>query len=76
MRDNGMGYSGKVLKLDQMQALVQTTLAIQILYYILLACVKISICFCYLRIGMFWLHYARIVTDKGCSCGQALRSSR
>ena len=53
MRNNGMGYSGKVLELYQMRILIQTTLAIQILYYILQACVKISICFCYLRIGTF-----------------------
>jgi hypothetical protein len=76
MRDNGMGYSGKVLKLDQMQSLIQTTLAIQILYYMLVACLKISICFCCLRIGKFWLRNARLDTDKGRSCGQTFRSSR
>lgn len=46
-----MGYSGEVLQLYQMRGLIQTTLAIQILYYVLVAFVKISICFCYLRIG-------------------------
>lgn len=50
-----MGYSGKVLKPYQMRGLIQTTLAIQIMYYILIAFVKISICFCYLRIGEFLL---------------------
>ncbi|KAK7181682.1 hypothetical protein DPSP01_013193 [Paraphaeosphaeria sporulosa] len=60
MRDNGMGYSGKVLKLDQMTTLIQTTLAIQILYYLLIACVKISICFCYLRIAAD-KYFARLV---------------
>ncbi|KAJ4355717.1 uncharacterized protein N0V89_003737 [Didymosphaeria variabile] len=60
LRDNGMGYSGKVLDLDQMRTLIQTTLAIQILYYLLVACVKISICFCYLRIATSSIN---IVTD-------------
>ncbi|KAF2448177.1 hypothetical protein P171DRAFT_428288 [Karstenula rhodostoma CBS 690.94] len=58
--DNGMGYSGKVLELYQMRTLVQATLAIQILYYVLVACVKISICFCYLRIAAD-KHFARLV---------------
>ncbi|KAJ4294047.1 Mitochondrial beta-keto-acyl synthase [Kalmusia sp. IMI 367209] len=35
MADNGMGYSGKVLQLYQMKTLIQTTLAIQIMYYVL-----------------------------------------
>ena len=46
-----MGYSSKVLELAQMVTLIKTTLAIQILYYLVVASVKISICFCYLRIG-------------------------
>ncbi|KAF9737711.1 integral membrane protein [Paraphaeosphaeria minitans] len=60
MRDNGMGYSGKVLILNQRTTLIQTTLAIQILYYLLIACVKISICFCYLRIAPD-KYFARLV---------------
>lgn len=58
-----------------MQILVQTTLAIQILYYLLITSVKISICFCYLRIGVFWPSQYKLVTDKSPSCGQTLRPS-
>ncbi|KAF1967732.1 hypothetical protein BU23DRAFT_515751 [Bimuria novae-zelandiae CBS 107.79] len=58
-RNNGMGYSGKVLQLYQMRNLVQLTLAIQIIYYVLIAFIKISICFCYLRIAAN-NHFARM----------------
>lgn len=71
-----MGYSGKVLELDQMRTLIQTTLAIQIMYYILVTCIKISICFCYLRIGKFTsgFHLDKITNDA-LSCRQTVRST-
>lgn len=69
-----MGYSGKVLELFQMIASIQTTLAIQILYYILIACIKISICFCYLRIGMVQTSFIRLLANDSVSYGQILRS--
>ena len=51
LRANGMGYSGAVLKPVQMVNLIQTTLAIECMYYILVFCIKISILFLYLRFG-------------------------
>jgi hypothetical protein len=51
-RANGMGFSGKELSLDQMVVLIKDTLAIQIIYYLAVFCVKLSILLCYLRIGM------------------------
>lgn len=51
LRDNGMGFSGKTLSLDQMTNLVKTTLAIEIMYYINIFSIKASILFFYLRIG-------------------------
>ncbi|KAF2675728.1 hypothetical protein K458DRAFT_471108 [Lentithecium fluviatile CBS 122367] len=52
LRDNGMGFSGKKLTLEQMEILIKTTLAIEIMYYVLVFCVKLSILFCYLRIAV------------------------
>jgi hypothetical protein len=51
MRGQGMGFSGKVLRLPQMVDQIRETLAIEIIYYILVAAIKISILFFYLRIG-------------------------
>jgi hypothetical protein len=53
MRNNGMGLSGKLLTLPQMVNQIRGTLAIEIVYYISVAAIKISILFFYLRIGMF-----------------------
>jgi hypothetical protein len=46
-----MGFSGKVLQLQQMLNQVQATLAIEIIYYLIVNAIKISILFFYLRIG-------------------------
>jgi hypothetical protein len=51
LRDNGMGFSGKTLSLEQMTNLVTTTLAIEVMYYIIISSIKGSILFFYLRIG-------------------------
>ncbi|KAF2795116.1 hypothetical protein K505DRAFT_407146 [Melanomma pulvis-pyrius CBS 109.77] len=51
LRANGMGFSGATLSLDEMTNLVKTTLAIEIMYYILIFCIKASILFFYLRIA-------------------------
>ncbi|KAF2751119.1 hypothetical protein M011DRAFT_473633 [Sporormia fimetaria CBS 119925] len=48
-RDNGMGFSGATLTLDQMQNLIKATLAIQCMYYVLIFSIKVSILFLYLR---------------------------
>ena len=48
-----MGFSGQVLKPAQMVNQVKTTLAIEIIYYLTINAIKISILFFYLRIGKF-----------------------
>ncbi|KAL1796564.1 hypothetical protein ACET3X_005104 [Alternaria dauci] len=52
LRDNGMGFSGKVLELRQMLNQIQATLAIEIVYYLIINAIKISILFFYLRIAV------------------------
>ena len=51
LRDNGMGFSGKTLSLEEMTNLVKATLAIEIMYYIIIFSIKASILCFYLRIG-------------------------
>ncbi|KAF2634626.1 hypothetical protein P280DRAFT_474506 [Massarina eburnea CBS 473.64] len=51
LRNNGMGLSGTVLTLDQMTSLIQATLAIEVIYYVCIISIKLSILFCYLRIA-------------------------
>lgn len=46
-----MGFSGEVLQLQQMLNQIQATLAIEIVYYLIINAIKISILFFYLRIG-------------------------
>ncbi|ORY05182.1 hypothetical protein BCR34DRAFT_491046 [Clohesyomyces aquaticus] len=52
LRENGMGFSGRILTLDQMTNLITTTLAIEIIYYITVFSIKVSILFFYLRIAV------------------------
>jgi hypothetical protein len=58
LKDNGLGFSGKALTPNQMVNQVQTTLAIEIIYYFLINAIKISILFFYLRIGtsIVWIN--------------------
>lgn len=51
LREHGMGFSGKVLTLDQMTVTIKTIIAIEILYYLCVNAIKISIVLFYLRIG-------------------------
>jgi hypothetical protein len=51
LKDNGLGLSGQALSPMQMTNQVQTTIAIQVIYYFLINTIKISILFFYLRIG-------------------------
>ncbi|CAO2651442.1 Nn.00g040120.m01.CDS01 [Neocucurbitaria sp. VM-36] len=51
LRDNGLGFSGRVLTPEQMVNQIRTTLAIEIIYYFLINAIKISILFFYLRIA-------------------------
>ncbi|KAF2732097.1 hypothetical protein EJ04DRAFT_408856, partial [Polyplosphaeria fusca] len=51
-RDNGMGFSGASLALVEMQNLIKVTLAIEIIYYILVFAIKVSILFVYLRLAV------------------------
>ena len=46
-----MGYSGASLTLSQMTVSIQTTLAIECIYYVAVFCIKMSILFFYMRIG-------------------------
>lgn len=51
LREYGMGFSGKVLTLDQMMITIKTIVAIEVLYYLCVNAIKISIVLFYLRIG-------------------------
>ena len=51
LRMNGMGFSGKTLSLNEMINTVKTALAIEIIYYLCVNSVKISILLFYLRIS-------------------------
>ncbi|KAF2838202.1 hypothetical protein M501DRAFT_1011818 [Patellaria atrata CBS 101060] len=48
----GMGISGQFLNLDQMTANLKNTVAVEITYYIILYCIKVSILLLYLRIAV------------------------
>ncbi|KAF2187377.1 hypothetical protein K469DRAFT_570050 [Zopfia rhizophila CBS 207.26] len=52
LRANGMGFSGASLTLDQMTNSIKTTLAIEIMYYVLVFSIKVSIVLFYLRIAV------------------------
>lgn len=72
LRDNGLGFSGKVLSPEHMVNQVRTTLAIQVIYYILINTIKSSILFFYLRIGKTrYCKAGESTTDISTSCGQA-----
>ncbi|PVI06421.1 hypothetical protein DM02DRAFT_514823, partial [Periconia macrospinosa] len=47
----GLALSSSVLTIDQMITQTKTVLAVEILYYLAVAWIKLSICFCYLRIA-------------------------
>ena len=51
LRNNGIGFSGKVLSLDQMDRTLKTILFVEIIYYLCVNSIKVSILFFYLRIG-------------------------
>jgi hypothetical protein len=68
LRDNGLGFSGQALSLEQMTRQVQTTLAIQIIYYFLINTIKVSILFFYLRIGRSLL--PALSQDRGLTTSQ------
>jgi hypothetical protein len=63
-----MGFSGKVLELQQMLNQIQTTLAIEILYYLIVNAIKISILFFYLRIGNIQCSQQEDIADQFHSC--------
>jgi hypothetical protein len=71
-----MGLSGKVLAPKQMVNQIQTTLAIEILYYLVVTAIKISILCFYLRIGMPFLDEARYRANDHNSGWQAPRDSQ
>jgi hypothetical protein len=51
LRGNGVGFSGKFLTLNQMTTTIKVIIGIEILYYLCVNAIKISILFFYLRIG-------------------------
>jgi hypothetical protein len=51
LKENGMGFTGMLLTPEQKLNQIQTTLAIEIIYYFTVNAIKISILFFYLRIG-------------------------
>ncbi|KAF2270070.1 hypothetical protein CC78DRAFT_557482 [Lojkania enalia] len=51
LRENGMGFSGANLSLDQMIRSIKITLSIEIIYYASIYCIKVSIFMFYLRIA-------------------------
>ncbi|PSN73842.1 hypothetical protein BS50DRAFT_1473 [Corynespora cassiicola Philippines] len=51
LKDNGMGFSGGALSLEQMTNQIKTTLAIEIIYYLVVFSIKLSILFFYLRLA-------------------------
>jgi hypothetical protein len=51
MRNDGMGLSGTILTLPQMENQIRAMLAIEIIYYLSITAIEISILFFYLRIG-------------------------
>jgi hypothetical protein len=71
-----MGLSGKVLTPEQMVNQIQTTLAIEILYYLVVTAIKISILCFYLRIGMQLPNKARHRANNHNSGRQAPRDSQ
>jgi len=51
LRENGMGFSGKVVSQAQVILSIKTVVGIEILYYLIVNTIKVSIVFFYLRIG-------------------------
>ncbi|KAB5543089.1 hypothetical protein GE09DRAFT_1244464 [Coniochaeta sp. 2T2.1] len=52
MKHNHMGYPMTMLTPDNMTAMIKTTLAIQLMYYAIVCCIKTSILFTYLRFAL------------------------
>ncbi|CAI6337296.1 unnamed protein product [Periconia digitata] len=51
IRFAGMGLSGTVLSVRQMEDQLKAVVAIEVIYYLSVFLIKLSICFCYLRIA-------------------------
>jgi hypothetical protein len=51
LRANGMGFRGREVTFHQATTMLQVTYAIEIIYYLCVNAIKISIVFFYLRIG-------------------------
>jgi hypothetical protein len=51
LRANGMGFRGREVTFHQATTTLQVTYAIEIIYYLCVNAIKISIVFFYLRIG-------------------------
>jgi hypothetical protein len=53
LRENGMGFHAKEVTFNEATTSLKATYAIEILYYLCVNTIKISIVFFYLRIGTF-----------------------
>lgn len=51
-RSNGIGFAATTLGFDQMVSLLKVALAVEVVYTVIVALIKISILFMYLRFGM------------------------
>lgn len=51
MKQNHIGYPMTLLTPENMTSMIKTTLAIQLMYYAIVCCIKTSILFTYLRFG-------------------------
>lgn len=52
LRGNHVGFPASTLTMDNMLGILQTTLAIEVTYYLIIGFVKTSILCTYLRFGM------------------------
>ena len=71
-----MAFSAGALTPAQMVNQIQTTLAIEIIYYFLINAIKISILCFYLRIGKSSQYFGQDQADRLDSCWQTTRSTQ
>jgi hypothetical protein len=69
LRGNKMGFRGKEASFPQVTTALQVTYAIEIIYYLCVNAIKISIVFFYLRIGKTCpstLEYSSLIPTPSC----------
>jgi hypothetical protein len=76
LRANGIGFRGKEVTFQQATTTLQVTYAIEIIYYLCVNAIKISILFFYLRIGkLIPPAFTKILLTGMQSCRENLRTS-